>query len=321
MVFLIIFVVSTKAKMTKSKFEVYFSTIIFFVFLTILVFTLNMMLFSYVIDIESIYNADTWIFLSLVFTGIVMVCGLLILRRNYKLDNKLNQVGAFNVLLLVLPLLILLPMTTLFYNHNRLFKRHLSGTEFLEQNFDEILKTSPKPIDSTNLRKTIDAMKDEVYRDWVTNWDGNGDYVFRMPELSNLMDSGTLSIKGGNCKFKRYTLDEGLMTDSNEMYSFQNIELKLDRSRDNVTSFIEWITANWPEYQQMLITKKNFFEFKGQSAIEMQMYRKGDENIQSVNLYFSNSRVFVLKVKTAKSKFPNDKIRKFFSGFDYNPAH
>ncbi|HEY1046416.1 MAG TPA: hypothetical protein VGF79_08250 [Bacteroidia bacterium] len=307
--------------MSKSKFEVHFSTIVFFVFLMLLVFTLNMLFFNYVIDLESAFLWPTYFFMALISTGICMVFISMVLKRNYSRNGSTDQSKALIGAMWTVIGLLLLPLLLLINDYRNLFRIRSSNTpaECLEQNFDQIIQSSDSKLDSNMLRDAIELFKDTAHLGWILISDPKGGFKYRMPNKGYIKDSGVVSFKQESYKYKYSVLSPVHDADPNEVYSIRIINLKLDRSKDNVTSFIEWITAEWPEFQQMIIVKKELFVYKGQSAIRMEMYQKGSECLHTVNLYFSNSRVYILKVVTARSKLPNDKIGKFFTGFDFNP--
>lgn len=309
--------------MSKSKFEVHFSTIVFFLFITLVVFTLNMLFFNFVIDLGSVFNGSTYIFVSLISTSICMGFIFMVLKRNYSKNGSTVQSKALMGAMWTVIGLMLVPLLMLFTDYRKLFRISYSYTpaEYIEQNFDQIIQSSDNKIDSNMLRNAIELFEDTAHEGWRMISDPKGGYKYRMPDSGSVSDSGFVSFKHELYKYKYNVLSPSDVTDPNEFYSIWIINLKLDRSKENVTSFIQWITTEWPEFQQMVITKKKLFVFNGQSAIEMEMYQKGTQSLNTVNLYFSNSRIFILKIVTAKSKFPNDKIKKFISGFDFNPNY
>ena len=299
---------------TESRFEIVFKTIVFFSFLTILVFTALMLFLSFVVNYSDWLNKGFVAHLSFNITGVIMFFWAYFLRKRYlKNDKKAQSLG-----LLIFIVFILIVLSTLSYISSKTYHNHLNErtttAEFLEENFDEIIESSDGAFDSTSLRHLIESTKDTNSNRWAWQWVPQPNIGFSYPDSRISSDSSIIDEFDIEVMHKTYRSVSDSGKDLGYVYELSTYDFRSAIAEHSNESIIEFHIKNIINNNSFTLKKSSKSSLSGKTAHELKIEKANGDPV-TYRLMMHQRYLYILSVEGHNSDVFEHSSERFFKSF------
>lgn len=299
---------------TESRFEIVFKTIVFFSFLTILVFTAMMLFLSYVINYSDWLNQGFVAHLSFNLTGVIMFFWAYFLRKRYlKNDKKAQSLG-----LLIFMIFMLIVLSTLSYISSKTYRNYLNESrttaEFLEENFDEIIESSEGAFDSTSLRHLIESTKDTNSNRWAWQWVPQPNIGFSYPNSNISSDSSITNEFDIQVMHKTFRSVSDSGKDLGYVYELSTYDFRNALTEHSNESIIEFHIKKIMDDNGFILKKRSKSTLSGKPADELKLEKANGDPV-TYRLMIQRKYLYILSVEGHNSDVFEHSSERFFKSF------